>query len=234
MRIYQYNQKSEKLARYAIDIWEARCYVSLSRALDAMKEFYADQSRELATRLVLFGIFLRRTDTVSEENRSRIMQKMEQFTDLMAESPFVQKQRAAGKEEGLIEGKEQGRIEMLQNNILKIVKARFPRCTKIARQKVRGISELSALDNLFNSLLVATDTQAARLIFGNIRKLESRGGQIPPRVSNEVPVCRRVTSSNCWQKDGDSMVNWLWRLYNPGRNYASSLGYVFSIACNTR
>ena len=140
-------------------------YAILSRALDAMKIFYADERRRLATKLVVFDVFLRRSDMVSEEDRSRIMQKMRPFVDLMAESPYMQKARAEGIAKGDAEGEKRGRTEMLQDNILKIVKMRFPYLTKMARQKIWQVTELDKLDELFNALFLAADAQAVRLIF---------------------------------------------------------------------
>ena len=151
-------------------------YTVLSYALDAMKQFYANQRRTLASKLMLFDVLLRRSDMVSEEDRSRIMQKMGPYVDLLEESPYMQKARAEGeaegeargKVEGKAEGKAEGRMEMLQDNILKIVRARFPRLTKVARQKVRKVTELEELDELFNELLVAADERAARLAFEDL------------------------------------------------------------------
>jgi len=138
----------------------------------------------LATKLVLFDVFLKRTDTVPEGDKEKVLQKMDQFADLMAQSPFVQKQsakarmegkeqgilegRAIGKELGKAEGKAEGKVEgqigMLQSNILKIVYTRFPQLTETAQEKVCQLSNLKTLDDLFNKLLVATDNEAARLI----------------------------------------------------------------------
>jgi hypothetical protein len=71
-----------------------------------MQEFYGEHRRMLATKLVLFDVFLKRSDTVPEVDKEKVLQKMDQFADLIAQSPFVQKQsakaRMEGKEPGLL------------------------------------------------------------------------------------------------------------------------------------
>ena len=75
-------------------------YALLSQALDEMKERYAGQARKLATQLLWFGTFLRRTDTVSLEDKRRLQKKMDQFDSLLEENPFVQKKSAEAEEKG--------------------------------------------------------------------------------------------------------------------------------------
>ena len=92
------------------------------------------------------------------------MQKMEPFADLMAQSPFVQKVQTAA----LAEGEARGSLKMRKTDILSIVKMRFPRLIKMARQKVNEITDLKTLEELFNKLVMAADAQAARLILEDL------------------------------------------------------------------
>ena len=105
--------------------------------------------------------------------KSRIVRKTDQFGDRMMQSPYVQKQIAKARQEGLIDeflesyaqeiagAASDEYIEILQNNILKVVQTRFPQLSDLAQQKVRKITERNVLQDLFYHLLVATDQGAA-------------------------------------------------------------------------
>ena len=108
------------------------------------------------------------------------MQKLDQFDTLLAQSDFVQKKVAEGKEKGLIEGEQKGliegkqegkkeglvkgHIEALHQHILRVVSVRFPQLTVLAQQKVEQAADFKMLDELFNEIVVATDEQAVRTL----------------------------------------------------------------------
>ena len=136
-------------------------YALLSQALDEMKERYAGQGRKLATQLLWFGTFLRRTDTVSLEDKRRIQKKMDQFDSLLEENPFVQKKSAEseekGRTEGLAEGRAEGKVIALQAVVVKVVRGRFPALAELAQEQVTKINNPGALDFLFDKVITAPD-----------------------------------------------------------------------------
>ena len=85
-------------------------------------------------------VFLGRTTTVTVEDKRRIEKKMEDFSSLLDESPFVQKRRT----EGIIEG--------LQKAVVAIVRGRFPALTELAQEQVVKINKPDVLDYLIEQV----------------------------------------------------------------------------------
>jgi flagellar biosynthesis/type III secretory pathway protein FliH len=138
----------------------------------------------LSTQLLWFWTFLQRTDTVPEEDKEKIMQKLQQFDSLLEQNPFVQKKMAEsegkglakGEEKGLAKGEEKGlakgEMKALRSSILRFVQVRFPLLDDLAQQKVLAIAMSDQLNNLFTQLITAQDEQTARAL------LETAGKQV--------------------------------------------------------
>ena len=72
-------------------------YDLLLQALDEMRVHYAENSRLLTERLLWFGIFLKRTDMLTEKDKRKMEETIDQFDSLLAESSFVQKKMAEAR-----------------------------------------------------------------------------------------------------------------------------------------
>ena len=189
MRLWEYDIK-EFLSRKMVGIYallptmSGATYELLVQALDEMKEHFVGKSRKLAEHLLWFGTFLRRTDTVTIEDKRRIEGKMSNLESLLDENPFVQKRKAEGLAEGLVKGHDEGLAEGLakghdeglnegllmgearglQRAVLTLVEGRFPPLAQLAHERVPRVNKPEALDIVFRGILVAPDEATARLL----------------------------------------------------------------------
>ena len=172
-------QAREYLKKHAVSMYallptmDGAYYEVLSQALEEMKEWYVGQERRFAAHLLWFGTFLRRTDTVSPEDKRRIMQKMDKFDSLLEENPFVQKKaaeaeekgraegRVEGRAEGLVEGEAKGKAEGLQKAVVTVIEGRFPPLAELAQQKVTEITDPELLGVLLRQAVSVSDEATA-------------------------------------------------------------------------
>jgi|GEM_PF-1759028 len=143
----------------------ARCDI-LKRALDELKEWYSDERRKLAARLLWFDLFLQRTDMVSAEDKEEVKKKLDSLDSLLEESRFVKRAEARGriegKAEGEIKGRTEGAVEALQQAVVEIVQGRFAPLTELAQQRVVEIKDIKELHLLVKQVATARDEEVAR------------------------------------------------------------------------
>ncbi len=106
---------------------------------------------------------LRRTGTVTAENKQIIEKEFEvqfDYRELIQDDPIIQSLLA----ERELRGKAEGRVEGLQESILKFLQARFPvlAATSQVQQAVASIEDLEKLDLLQQALYIASDEQTVR------------------------------------------------------------------------
>jgi predicted transposase YdaD len=119
-----------------------------------------------------FGTFLQRTDTVSIEDKRRIVEKMSNLESLLDENPFVQKRRAEGlaegeakgRAEGEAKGRAEGRAEGLQRAVITVVEGRFPPLAELAQKSVASVTKADALAIILKGMVTAPDEATARLL----------------------------------------------------------------------
>ncbi|TMC20290.1 MAG: hypothetical protein E6J34_13000 [Chloroflexi bacterium] len=161
-------QAQQFLDKHAISMYallptmQGATYNVLRRALDEMKDGYGDNKRLLAERILLFDVFLLRSDMVSLEDKEKIGKELEMFESLIEESRLLRKKTAEARAQALTEGKIEGKIEGEQQAILKIVQTRFPLLADEAQQKIKGIKELTLLESMIEQFLIAPDENVAR------------------------------------------------------------------------
>lgn len=185
MRLWQYNAykmlEQHLVLLYALlPTMEDANYEILSQALDEMKEYYEGQPKELATHLLWFDTLLWRTDTVSSEDQWRTKKKMDEVDDFLAQSPYVQKKKREGREEGLEIGREEGReigreegheeglAEGLQKAFVTIVQGRFPPLAELAQERVSQVTKPDKLDLLLKQIVTISDETTARWLLSTI------------------------------------------------------------------
>jgi predicted transposase YdaD len=135
--------------------------VLLKQALHEMGQVY--DRPQLAYRFVWFYHILRRTDTMSEEDKRIIAKELRMqfdYRELVQDDPVIQELFAEERTEGRAEGK----IEGLQEAILRILNARFPvlATTPQVQQAVATIQDAEKLDLILQALLLASDEQTVR------------------------------------------------------------------------
>jgi hypothetical protein len=108
----------------------------------------------IRTHVLWFGTCLKRSDTVSDRDKERILEKMKDFDSLLNENPFVQKTKA----EGIAEGE----IKASQKAIVTIVRGRFPALTELAQEEVVKINKPDVLEYLIEQVSTAPDEAMVR------------------------------------------------------------------------
>ena len=132
---------------------------------------------QLAYRFVWFYQILRRTDTMSEEDKQVIEKELRMqfdYAELVQDDPVIQELfakhkaegRAEGRAEGKVEGRAEGEAQGIRKSILRLLNARFPALavTPQAQQAVVSIEDPEKLDQVLQALLAVSDEQAARRV----------------------------------------------------------------------
>lgn len=143
----------------------------LKQALHEMAQVY--DRPQLAYRFVWFYQILRRTDTMSEEDKQVIEKELRMqfnYRELVKDDPIIQelfaKHKAEGRVEGRAEGEARGEARGIRKSILSILNARFPALavTPQAQQAVASIEDPEKLDQVLQALVVASDEQTVRRV----------------------------------------------------------------------
>src|SRR5260370_15125942 len=185
MRLWQY-QAYKMLEQHLVFLYallptmENANYEVLAQGLETMKEYYDVRPKELSTHLLWFDTLLWRTDTVSPEDQRRVKTKMEQLDDFLEQSPYVQKKKEEGREEGREigieegreigreEGHEQGLAEGLQKAFVTFAQWCFPTLAELAQQRVARVTKPDQLDLLLREIVYAPDETTALWLLNTI------------------------------------------------------------------
>ncbi len=139
----------------------------LLQAIDEMIQYYGDDERKLARRLFWLNLFLRRSEMITPEDKSKVQQRLDVFDQLIEEDEFIQQQRALGREEGREEGRNEGKSEEAQQILINLVRRRFPALVPLAQQKAERTAQLAALNETINALADTFDETVARAILSS-------------------------------------------------------------------
>jgi cell division ATPase FtsA len=110
------------------------------------------------------GIMLRRSDTISRENKARIQKELRMYDKLWDEDPEIQRIKAEAR--GKAVGKAEAKVEASQEMIVGIVEARFPELVDLAQERVEKIRQLEILNQLAKQIVLAPDEATARWTLG--------------------------------------------------------------------
>jgi hypothetical protein len=61
----------------------------LLQAIDEMIQYYGDNERKLARRLFWLNLFLRRSEMITPEDKSKVQQRLDVFDQLIEEDEFI-------------------------------------------------------------------------------------------------------------------------------------------------
>jgi flagellar biosynthesis/type III secretory pathway protein FliH len=136
----------------------------LLQAIDEMVQCYGDDERKLARRMFWLNLFLRRSEMITPEDKSKVQQRLDAFDQLIEEDEFIQQQRALGREEGREEGRNEGKTEEAQQILINLVRRRFPALVTLAQQKAERTAQLATLNETINAIADTFDEAAARAI----------------------------------------------------------------------
>jgi hypothetical protein len=136
----------------------------LLQALEELVEYYKDSEAKLARRLLWFGTFLKRADTVTLEDKQKVRLRLDVFDKLLEENDFVLKQRALGEEQGKIDGE----VEASQQILLDILQTRYPALTEHIRTRVLQTRQVEKLREAIKLIVNTSDEQNAHLVLDSL------------------------------------------------------------------
>jgi predicted transposase YdaD len=144
----------------------------LRKALHEMSQVYA--RHELAYRFGWFYHILRRTDTMSEQDKHIIEKELKMqfnYDVWINDDPIVRSMLAErelkGEARGKAEGETWGAISATRENILSLLTARFSAALAAqAQPAITSIQSIDMLRMLFQQLLRLPDEQTARIVLG--------------------------------------------------------------------
>jgi hypothetical protein len=138
--------------------------VLLSQALKAMKAFYARDETQLCMHLLWFDTLLDRTTTVSENDKERTREAMNEFESLLDSGHFVRQRVAKSRAEALAEGEAKG----LQEALAITVELRFPALLELAQEKAEHVKQPDVLRFVLRAIKAAPSEEAARSLLDTL------------------------------------------------------------------
>src|SRR5712692_6864505 len=146
-----------------------RGVVSMYTLLPAMKGAYASMLLQavtemehrytglhLARHLVRFRTILRRSTTLSAQEKQIVEDRLHMHDSLLEQDPFVHEQRDLGK------------IEGQQKAILVVVETRFPALVEMAQERVVRLNKPDELNLLIKQIILAPDEDKARWLLSTL------------------------------------------------------------------
>jgi hypothetical protein len=132
----------------------------LLRAIEEMKQRYKEA--QLGHHLVRFRTILRRSGTVSLQDKQEVEDHLDYYDSLLDQDPYIQEQKALERVLGRNEGIYEGRIQELQQMLLEVVEERFPSLAGLAQQKVKQTLRPEVLRQTVKLMFAAPDEATAR------------------------------------------------------------------------
>jgi len=136
----------------------------LLQAIEEMEQYYKEP--KLGHHLIRFRTILRRSKTVSDQDKQEVEKKLQTFDSLLDKDPYIQEQKALERSLGVTLGKElgrtEGRIQELQQLLLETVEERFPSLVQLAQQKSKQNLKPEVLRKLVKQVIAAPDEATVR------------------------------------------------------------------------
>jgi hypothetical protein len=140
------------------------------QAMAELAELYYEDEVSLSQQFVWMNLLLERTDTITQEEKQKMKERLKMYDPLWEEHPKVKKIRAESRAEGeaigIAEGEAlgivKGEIQASQRLLVSIVKARFPELAEFAQQQVTKFNDPGALDLLVQKVSTAPDEAMVR------------------------------------------------------------------------
>ena len=132
----------------------------LLQAIEEMKHRYKET--QLGPHLLRFRTILRRSKTISMQDKQEVEDHLHQFDSLLDTDPYIQEQKALERSLGRNEGLYEGRVQELQQMLIEVVEERFPSLVGLARQRAKQTVRPEVLRQLVKQLFAAPDEATAR------------------------------------------------------------------------
>jgi len=124
----------------------------LLRAVEEMEQEHKEL--HLARHLVRFRTILRRSKTLTEQDKQIVEERLHMYDSLLDEDPDIQ--------ERVVKAKIEAQIETQQRTILIFVKTRFPALAEMAQERIVRLNKPDELNRLTEQIAGAPDEDAAR------------------------------------------------------------------------
>ncbi len=112
--------------------------------------------------LVRFRTVLRRSKTLSEQDKRLVEEHMQTYDSLLDSDPYLQQKIALERK---LERNEA--LQAFRDTLIEITRNRFPALTEIAQRRVAQIQAIESLQQLIVQLSLAPDQAAARRLLQN-------------------------------------------------------------------
>lgn len=126
----------------------------LISAVKEMKLYY--RPWEMSAHLVRFKAILRKSKTVSQRDKEKVLKELRMYDYFIDENPDVQERVSRGEARAEIRG--------VRRSMVTLVKSRFPTLTDLAEEYVEQIDDPDKLDQLIVRLSIAQGEEQARLV----------------------------------------------------------------------
>jgi hypothetical protein len=146
----------------------------LLHSIGEMIAHYASDDTQLAQQLKWLGVLLRRSETVSVQDKAVVQERLNMWNNLLDEDPIIQSRIAQGIERGIEKvvekatekatkkGEAEGALSTSRQLVLELVEARFPELVRFAEQRIMKIKKTESLKRLVGQIAVAPDEATAR------------------------------------------------------------------------
>lgn len=124
----------------------------LISAVKEMKLYY--KPWEMSAHLVRFKGILRKSKTVSQRDKDKVLEELKMYDYFIDENPDVQ--------ERISKGEVQTEIRVLREMVLAVVEHNFPTLLDLAQEQVEHINEPDELRSLVTQMLKASNEASAR------------------------------------------------------------------------
>jgi hypothetical protein len=185
LKMWEFDAR-EYIKERAIDMYiflplmdHANAHVLL-QAVDEMVEYYQADEAKLARRLLWFGLFLERTDTVVLEDKKKVEESLNTFDQLLEDYGWVRRKRAIWKQQaqeegfasGFVPGQEtgfvQGELQIARQILINIAARRYPVLASLAKQQAEKTTDLDKLSGSIEQIAIAPDEATARFVLNTL------------------------------------------------------------------
>ena len=132
----------------------------LVQAIQEMKDRYKEP--QLGHHLIRFRTILRRSKTLSEQDKQEVEVQLHTYDSLLDQDPYFQEEKALERTLGRTEGIYEGRVQELQQMLLEVVEERYPSLVGLTQQKIKQNLRLEVLRHLVKEIISAPDEATVR------------------------------------------------------------------------
>ncbi len=126
----------------------------LTRAIVEMEQRYTGP--HLAHHLVRFQTILRRSTTLSPQDKQIVEDRLRMYDSLLEQDSYVHEQRDRGRTEGQ------------QKALLELIEVRFPALVELAQQQVAHLNKSDELSRLMKQIALAPDETTVRWLLSTL------------------------------------------------------------------